>query len=79
MTTARTRTFKSGNSQAIRLPKDLAYPDGTELVVERAGDVITISPVRPSIKEMLRQLDELPKPTTVEEREDIEFPERPGL
>ncbi|MCC6920430.1 MAG: AbrB/MazE/SpoVT family DNA-binding domain-containing protein [Alphaproteobacteria bacterium] len=80
MTTARTRTFKSGNSQAIRLPKDLAYPDGTELVVERAGDVVTIYPLpRLSIKEMLAQLDKLPKPTSVEIRDEGEIEERSGL
>ncbi len=80
MTVTRTRTFKSGNSQAIRLPREIAYPDDTELVVERSGNVTTIYPApKITIQEMLARLAALPKPPTVEEREDIEFPERPGL
>lgn len=79
MQTAKTRTFKSGNSQAIRLPRELAYPDGTELVIEKAGEVITIRPSRPSIAEMLAKLAALPKPPYIEERDTEELPEPPGL
>jgi antitoxin VapB len=79
MTTVRTRTFKSGNSQAIRLPREIAYPDGTELEIVRSGDVTTIYPVRSSIREMLKRLDELPGPSSIEVRDEIEIPERPGL
>ena len=31
MTVARSRTFRSGNSEAVRLPKDVAYGDDVEL------------------------------------------------
>ena len=33
MTIAKTRTFRSGNSEAMRLSKDVAFGEGVELVV----------------------------------------------
>ena len=39
VTVARTRTFRSGNSEALRLPRDVAYGDDVELVIVRSGDV----------------------------------------
>ena len=44
MTPVTTKTFKSGNSEAVRLPKDLAFGIGTELVLEKSGEVVTIRP-----------------------------------
>lgn len=35
---AKTRVFKSGNSLAVRLPKELAFPDGTEVEITRSED-----------------------------------------
>lgn len=42
-----TRIFKNGNSQAVRIPAELAY-DRTDMDVEieRIGDQIVIRPVR---------------------------------
>ena len=41
----RTRAFKSGNSQAVRIPAELAYTDtDIDLEISRVGDVITIFP-----------------------------------
>ncbi|HEY8697993.1 MAG TPA: AbrB/MazE/SpoVT family DNA-binding domain-containing protein [Rhizomicrobium sp.] len=73
---ARTRTFKSGNSQAVRIPADIAYENGTELEISRSGDVTVIYPVRGSLKEMVAELRRLPKPDEIERREPIEMPER---
>lgn len=40
------RVFKSGNSQAVRIPRELAYDDvGQEVEVERRGDTLLIRPV----------------------------------
>ena len=40
------RVFKSGNSQAVRIPSELAYDDvGQEVEVERKGDTLLIRPV----------------------------------
>ncbi len=72
-----TRAFKSGNSQAVRIPAELAYADMTQdLQITRMGDVITISPVRGDLKKMVAELRELPRPTEVEVREPIEMPDR---
>ncbi len=79
MTTVTSKTFRSGNSQAVRLPREIAYDDGVELTITRSGDVLTIQPKRPSIAEMLAKLDALPKPPSIEERDPDIFPDRPGL
>ncbi len=62
-----TRVFKSGNSQAVRIPAELAY-DNTdmELTITRHGDVITIYPARASAEEMIAALRALPPETELE-------------
>lgn len=75
----KTRTFKSGNSEAIRLPKDVAFGTDVELVVVRSGDVLTIYPATSSISAMIKRLKSLPAPPTVERRDEEELPERRGL
>ena len=73
----RTRVFRSGNSQAVRIPAELAYPDaGTELTISRHGDVITLHPVRAGLKDAVARLRALPKPAEPERREPVEMPER---
>ena len=79
MTMVKTRTFRSGNSEAIRLPREVAFGDDVELVVVRSGDVMTIYPARPSIEDMVARLEALPKPATIEVRDEEEIPEPPGL
>ena len=74
---ARTRAFKSGNSQAVRIPSELAYSEtGVDLEIFRLGDVITIMPVRSSLRDMVAALRSMPKPSEIEQREAMEFPER---
>jgi len=42
-----TRAFKNGNSQAVRIPADLAYErTDIDLEIEREGDEIRIRPAR---------------------------------
>lgn len=49
-----TRAFKNGNSQAIRIPADIAYERmGMELEIERNGDEIRIRPARRSLSGVL--------------------------
>ena len=79
MTIARTRTFRSGNSEAVRLPRDVAFGDGVELVIVRSGDVMTIYPATASIPAMIERLRALPAPPTIERRDEEELPERRGL
>lgn len=72
-----TRAFRSGNSQAIRIPAELAYRDtNVDLSITRHGDVITILPKRQNLKEAVAILRAMPKPSCVEEREPIEMPDR---
>jgi antitoxin VapB len=74
-----TRVFKSGNSQAVRIPAELAYDDlSIDLNITRMGDVITIFPARHSLKDAVAILRDLPKPPEVERREPIDLPERGG-
>lgn len=79
MSIARSRTFRSGNSEAVRLPKDVAFGEDIELVIVRSGDVLTMYPAASTIPEMIERLRTLPAPPTVEQRDVEELPERPGL
>lgn len=79
MPVARSRTFRSGNSEALRLPKDVAFGEDVELVMVRSGDVLTVYPAAATIPEMIARLRALPAPPTVERRDVEEIPERPGL
>jgi len=79
MSIYRGKTFKTGNSQAIRLPKEIAYGDDVELIIVRSGDVVTLYPATSSLKDMIARLDALPRPPSVEERDLDEIPERRGL
>jgi antitoxin VapB len=79
MTVVRSRTFRSGNSEAIRLPKDVAFGEDVELVIVRSGDVMTIYPAAASIPEMIARLRSLPAPPSIETRDQEEIPERTRL
>jgi antitoxin VapB len=61
--TIRTKTFRSGNSQAVRLPAEIAYgEDGLELEVTRCGEMIMMRPARAlSMKELAAYLQTLPE------------------
>jgi antitoxin VapB len=79
------RTFKSGNSEAVRLPKGLGFGIGTDVTIERRGDALVLRPIRnpdeerAAIRELVRRLREIGPVGEIEEREPIEFPDRPGL
>ncbi|MBS0472324.1 MAG: hypothetical protein JSR60_14725 [Proteobacteria bacterium] len=45
----RTKVFKSGNSHAVRIPAEMAYPDGTVVEITRAGNTITIMPAENTV------------------------------
>jgi antitoxin VapB len=79
MSIAKTRTFRSGNSQAIRLPRSVAFGDDVEIVMVRSGDVLTIYPATTTLPEMIARLEALPSPPAIEVRDDEDLPERTGL
>jgi antitoxin VapB len=74
---ATTRQFKSGNSQAVRIPADMAFAESeTELTITRLGDVITIYPKRSGFKDMIEQLRRLPKAPPMGPVPRTELPDR---
>jgi antitoxin VapB len=79
MTTVASRTFKSGNSEAVRLPRDVAFGQEIEVTIVRSGDVLTIYPARPTVAELVERLAALPKPAGIEVRDEELLPEQPGL
>ena len=79
MARARSKTFRSGNSEALRLPRDVAFGDGVELVIVRSGDVMTIYPAQRSVPDMIARLRELPAPPAIEQRDISDLDERADL
>lgn len=74
------RIFRSGNSEAVRLPKEVAFGSDVEVTIRRVGDVLTIMPKKRTMAELVRRLEEIGQPPDgVQPREPIEFPDRPGL
>lgn len=52
-----TKILKNGNSQAVRIPAELAYSSwDIELVIERHGDELRIHPARRRMGDMLGKL-----------------------
>ena len=81
-----TKTFKSGNSEAVRLPRGIGFGVGVAVTVERDGDRVVITPTRDPAEEKARLLAMLADleaigfpPDGVQERDPFEFPERRGL
>lgn len=73
------KTYRSGNSDAVRLPKEITFGPGVEVEIERNGDVVTMTRKRPSIQEMMDRLDALPKPSSIQKRDPFIAPRRKGL
>ena len=48
--TFNTSQFQAGNSQAVRLPADIAFPPKTELVITREGEKIIIQPLEKTME-----------------------------
>ena len=79
MPTAKSRTFRSGNSDAVRVPREVSFGADVPVTIVKSGDVITIYPTRPPISEMIERLLALPGPGEIEARDEEPLPERPGL
>ncbi len=79
MSIARSRTFRSGDSEAVRLPKDVAFGTDVELVLVRSGNVLTIYPAIDTISTMVDRLRAVPSPRAIERRDDDVLHEREGL
>ncbi|MES2097180.1 MAG: AbrB/MazE/SpoVT family DNA-binding domain-containing protein [Pseudomonadota bacterium] len=87
MNVVNSKTFRSGNSEAVRLPKEVAFGANIDVVIERKGDVVTIRPkadpieAKRKIAEMLETLKAIPRVGEIQDRESvrIEFPNPSGL
>ena len=54
---ANTKLFKNGNSQAVRIPAELAYSTwDVDLVIERKGDELRIRPAQRRMGDVLGKL-----------------------
>jgi len=73
---SKTRIFRSGNSLAVRLPKELSFVEGAEVEIRREGDVVTIAPARLAMASLIERLRELGPPTPKVKRRAIDLPKR---
>ncbi len=53
------KIFKSGNSQAVRLPKDFRFEE-SEVEIYRDGDKVVLMPIKKSLKSAFECLTQLP-------------------
>ena len=75
-----TKAFKNGNSQAVRIPADLAYErTDMDLEIEREGDEIRIRPARRSLAGVLAKFGQFSPGFMAEGRGDQEQAERNAL
>lgn len=80
-----TRTFKSGNSVAVRLPKGFGIAAGAEVALERRGREVVIRRIadpaadKAAIAALVAKLRAIGPVGEIEERDPDFFPDRPGL
>lgn len=75
-----TRVFKNGNSQAVRIPADLAFDRmDMELEIEREGDEIRIRPLRQPLTDVLEKFARFSPDFLVEGRGEQDQAERDAL
>ncbi len=73
-----TTVFKSGNSQAVRLPKDLQFSDREVEIIKR-GDELVLRPVPKNLSQAYDLLATLPEDFMAEGRDDSPPQERAPL
>lgn len=73
-----TTVFKSGNSQAVRLPKDLQF-DAREVEIFRRGEEIVLRRVPKNLAKAFALLAALPDDFMAEGRQDTPPQSREGL
>jgi antitoxin VapB len=74
-----TRVFRNGNSQAVRIPADLAFErSDIELEIERVGDEIRIRPARRPLAGVLEKFAKFGLDVMSDGRGEHEQAEREG-
>ena len=80
MNTIKTKLFKNGNSQAIRIPSELAYSRwDVDLVIERNGDELRIRPAQRLMGDVLGKLAQFSPDFMAQGRGDDTQDEREAL
>jgi antitoxin VapB len=75
-----TRVFRNGNSQAVRIPAELAYErSDVEVEIERVGDELRIRPARRPLAGVLKKFAKFGPDFMAEGRGDQEQAEREAL
>jgi len=72
------KIFQSGNSQAVRLPKEFRF-DTSEVEIFREGDKVILRPRRTNLAEAFDILTQMPDDFMTESREDEPPQEREGF
>jgi antitoxin VapB len=74
------RVFRNGNSQAVRIPAELAFErSDMEVVVERVGDELRIRPLRAPLLDVLERFGAFSDDFMAEGRDPGEQAERERL
>jgi antitoxin VapB len=77
---SQTKLFRNGNSQAVRIPSELAYGSwDLELEIERHGEELRIRPAARRIGDVLSVLKQFSPDFMAEGRGDQEQAERESL
>ena len=66
------KLFKSGGSQAVRLPKDFRFK-GTEIIIERRGDLVVLK----NMPQKFKSLNEAARFFAKHHPEGANFPDIP--
>ena len=53
------KLFRSGNSIAVRLPRELGFAEGEAVIIRKVGGVVEITPKRKSAKSMKELVERL--------------------
>ena len=72
----RTRLYRNGASQAVRIPKDLAYPEDIEVELVRRGEAVIVRPAERRLTGLGAALRQMGTAMQGYEREDGEPQER---
>ena len=78
---AHSRTFRSGNSVAVRIPREFGFAENVDVEISGDGEAIMIRrKPKMTTKELVARLREIGPPRDgVQPREPFEWPDRPGL
>ena len=75
-----TRVFKNGNSQAVRIPAELAYArNDIDVEIERVGDELRIRPARRSLAGVLPKFAKFSQDFMIDGRSEHDQAERDTL